>query len=269
MGAEKLIQLETGIDGVSLTHAYSIRNKFPTHFHTTGTLGVVESGESSFRYRGKREVLRPGDLFFVQPFEPHSCQPCQEGDYSYKVISFPTRTQWYCPHFVLEDEELKAMVDRFHALVEFTHESGEKYTLFNRILELMDACMIPAPPVEKTDHIELFEKARQYIVEHCMESLDLKAIAEIACLSEFHFSRRFYQLFGLSPYAYYLVCKMKRAEKLLRENRSITATAFDLDFFDQSHFSRMFKKYMGVNPGKYLRERSKLTSPFDDKLRRQ
>ena len=36
--------------------------------------------------------------------------------------------------------------------------------------------------------------------------------------------------------------------------KSVTSTAFDIGFFDQSHFTRLFKKHIGVTPGKYLRD---------------
>jgi AraC-like DNA-binding protein len=79
-------------------------------------------------------------------------------------------------------------------------------------------------------------------------------MAEIACLSEFHFNRLFHKQFGLSPYAYYLVCKLKISQNILMEQKSVTGTAFDIGFFDQSHFTRLFKKHVGVTPGKYLRD---------------
>jgi AraC family transcriptional regulator len=56
-------------------------------------------------------------------------------------------------------------------------------------------------------------RAKQFIEKNCHFDISLKKMSDIACLSEFHFNRYFHKYYGLSPYAYYLVCKMKKSQK--------------------------------------------------------
>jgi AraC-like DNA-binding protein len=47
---------------------------------------------------------------------------------------------------------------------------------------------------------------------------------------------------------------MKKAQHVLLKKESIADTSFEAGFFDQSHFTRLFKKHVGVTPGKYLKD---------------
>jgi AraC-like DNA-binding protein len=47
---------------------------------------------------------------------------------------------------------------------------------------------------------------------------------------------------------------MKKTQKTILKQRSVIETTYDIGFFDQSHFTKLFKKHIGVTPGKYLRD---------------
>ena len=63
--------------------------------------------------------------------------------------------------------------------------------------------------------------------------------------------RKFHQP---SPYQLLLRRKINAAaERLLLPGASVKATAADLRFSDAFHFSRVFKKQMGLSPSAYIR----------------
>ncbi|WP_269750806.1 helix-turn-helix domain-containing protein [Candidatus Burkholderia verschuerenii] len=45
---------------------------------------------------------------------------------------------------------------------------------------------------------------------------------------------------------------MELAKRMLAQGQSIVHTALGLGFYDQSHFSRTFKKFTGTTPGKLI-----------------
>ncbi|WP_042149305.1 helix-turn-helix transcriptional regulator [Pseudoalteromonas sp. '520P1 No. 412'] len=61
-------------------------------------------------------------------------------------------------------------------------------------------------------------------------------------LSRFHLIRSFKQTYGLSPHAYQLDKRIKKAKNLLKSGHSIIETSHLLGFADQSHLQRNFKK---------------------------
>jgi AraC-like DNA-binding protein len=55
----------------------------------------------------------------------------------------------------------------------------------------------------------------------------------------------------MPPHAYLVQIRLLRAKALLRRGRPIAHVASATGFADQSHFTRHFKRLMGVTPAKY------------------
>lgn len=91
------------------------------------------------------------------------------------------------------------------------------------------------------------------LLEECYaEPLGVEAMARAAHMSRFHFTRRFREATGRSPYRYLLDVRLERAAELLRRRRaSVTEAAFSVGFSDPSRFARMFRARFGVVPSAY------------------
>lgn len=100
-------------------------------------------------------------------------------------------------------------------------------------------------------------RIRDYMLAHIGESISLETLARVACMSRFHFARRFRQSTGCSPMAFLLHMRIQRARCLLEEGESkIADIAAELGFFDQSHFTRTFRRTIGMSPRAYARSSS-------------
>ncbi|MCP4688540.1 MAG: helix-turn-helix transcriptional regulator, partial [Desulfobacterales bacterium] len=55
------------------------------------------------------------------------------------------------------------------------------------------------------------------------------------------------------PHEYLTQVRIARAREMLKNGESIVSAAMDAGFVDQSHFTRIFKKFVGVTPGQYSR----------------
>jgi len=92
-----------------------------------------------------------------------------------------------------------------------------------------------------------------YIREHLQAPLTLRDLAAVAHLSPYHFARRFKASTGLPPHQYIIARRIERAKQLLRgqDDLSLAQVAARVGFWDQGHFTRHFKRLVGVTPKRF------------------
>ena len=56
----------------------------------------------------------------------------------------------------------------------------------------------------------------------------------------------------MPPHAFQLQIRLTRAKRLLLQGMPVSAVATETGFFDLSHFTRHFKRHVGVTPGSYV-----------------
>ena len=99
---------------------------------------------------------------------------------------------------------------------------------------------------------ERLQRVRDYVETHLDDDLSLTVLADIACLSPYHFSRSFKQSVGVGPQRYVIQRRLERAKRLLRQtHQPLALIAQEAGFADQSHLTQMFRREMGVTPGRF------------------
>lgn len=96
------------------------------------------------------------------------------------------------------------------------------------------------------------DELQKSILENPENIYLIEQMAHDACISPFHMIREFKKAFGLTPHQFQMQCKVRKAQKLLKERPAAEVT-FDAGFYDQSHMDRCFKKVVGLSPKEYKR----------------
>lgn len=100
--------------------------------------------------------------------------------------------------------------------------------------------------------IRAFREVCAYVDDHLGSRLSLGDLAAVAGVSRFHFARQFRLRTGETPMGYVLRRRVERARQLLLERGCrVCDVAALLGFADQSHFTRTFKRFVGVSPSRY------------------
>jgi len=95
-------------------------------------------------------------------------------------------------------------------------------------------------------------RAFWYMEQNLETKIDLKACANEAAVSKYHFSRVFKRYFGMPPIQFIKFLRVNRAKELLNRNDlNIGEIAFMVGFNDEDSFTRAFKKYTGITPSLY------------------
>ena len=101
----------------------------------------------------------------------------------------------------------------------------------------------------KKEILKRLLNGRNFIEENFKENINVKEIARLSCLSEFHFFRSFKEAFGVSPYNYLIKRRLMEARKQLQKNNSLIGEiAVKCGFADIHSFSKSYKKYFGYSP---------------------
>lgn len=100
--------------------------------------------------------------------------------------------------------------------------------------------------------LSLIHSTVDYIREHHHEKLTVEELADRAGLSPRQLHRKFREVFGLSVQEFLVKTRIQAAsDTLLNSDRPIAEIAVDFGFCDQSAFTQLFRKHMGMTPRRF------------------
>jgi AraC family transcriptional regulator len=94
-----------------------------------------------------------------------------------------------------------------------------------------------------------------YIEEHVGSSIRASHLAALVNLSNSHFNRAFKVSFRDTPVVYMMRQRMRVAkEMMLTTQQPLSQIALQCGLCDQAHFSRMFRRFVGLSPRLWRRQ---------------
>jgi len=91
-----------------------------------------------------------------------------------------------------------------------------------------------------------------YINDNIASEIKLSDLANLAGISQYHFSRLFKKSLGISPNKYVIKQRIERAKSLLKNSDLlVTEIALLCGFSSHSHFSKYFRQITGITPKEY------------------
>jgi len=257
-------------DAELMVEAYRLRGvmqAFPNHFHEHYVIGFIERGKRNLNCKGQDYVTAPGDLLLFNPGDNHACVGVDGQPLDYRCLNLEpdvmrraaleitgenvqplfTRSVVFHCDLVRDLRELHAMIlggekgvqkqERFYFLLE---------QLLREYAEAGSGAAVPERRAEVRAVCDFLE-------QHYGGPVTLDELGAVAGLSKYHLLRAFTRETGLTPYSYLETIRIDRAKALLREGETPAATAQATGFSDQSHFTNVFKRLIGLTPGQYRR----------------
>ena len=97
----------------------------------------------------------------------------------------------------------------------------------------------------------IIKKAKNMFHANLESVLKLEEISAELDLSKFQFIRLFKAHTGISPYQYFLNCKIELAKQILEENGDIYSAVTECGFVDLTHLNKHFKNVYGTTAFEY------------------
>lgn len=104
----------------------------------------------------------------------------------------------------------------------------------------------------QTHSSDRFADLAAWMQGHLRQDLSAEALAERACLSARHFTRRFKDAFGTTPAAFVEDLRLREAkERLTLPNQTVEVVADSVGFKSADAFRRAFERRYGLQPSSY------------------
>lgn len=250
------------------------RNPNPDiHIHDCCEVFYCLSGGKNFLIGGQLYDVHDNDIFVINQFEAHKItyDPSQNfhryvfqisPDFIHNCSTSKTDlSKCFYPHkhgfdhrVHLSDEQAEAMRNKLALLSEEGGYGDDviKRSVMIEILVELNRAILEREGVDSMSHTHnAVMLAIDYINKNFESQLTLDVVAKASYLSVNQLCRLFTEHCGTTVAKYITSKRITEAKKMLANGRSVTETAMLCGFGDYSGFIRVFKKNVGMTPGKY------------------
>lgn len=260
----------TGFRSLEFHHGTTVRHPYPRHWHDEYLICAVTGGAGYLDYPGASHFTPRGTLFVVAPGEVHANVACEEGC-SFRSVYVPVAVmrqvaeRWSAGSFpvfptvpITHAATIRSFLE-LHAVMDHLGASCmERGGLLLRFLSELIArhateAVAPLPAGRESAAVR---RAKEFLDEHYEDSVSLDDLARLTRLSPFYLHRSFCRQTGIPPHAYQMQVRIARAKMLLQQSLSLSEVALHAGFSDQSHFTRHFKRLVGVTPARYFNSKN-------------
>lgn len=266
------------------------------HAHDYAQIWYVTRGQCDHSVEDQSYLMTAGDTFLIPPMVEHqtvlaphsaaiSCEfsledlfqdpsdPAQTELQSYldrvSVMNFLQDSKTRQPRFRFRPESMPRLDQLMKQILDEFREEMPCYQDMLRVklqelLLLYIREFIISPDYNVTDatyerYRVLMRKAINYIDEHYTQSLSLEDVCRISTLSKTYFCYLFKLITRKTFVEYITERRIQGAMRLLEDTDcSIQTVSEQTGFHDAAHFSRTFKKSVGISPRAYRKMRNSL-----------
>ena len=231
-------------------------------------ISIIYSGTSEYLIGDRRQLIQPGDVIIYNAGVVHdelSSKDAQIGTYFFAVGNLDV--PHLRPNALIEDDvnpvfHIREGFESIQALCEGMLSHFENPSVWSRyivhfetqaLLEIIwRVIYADRKTQEQHPNYYLGRKIKEYIDAHYREPLSMKQISQALGMSESYLSHVFKDMIGCPPMQYALRKKIGEAQTLLiTTDYTITKIARMVGFDAQSHFNKLFSKYVGIPPGQF------------------
>lgn len=259
--------------GVELVYGHQVTHAFTRHTHRTVGFGLIEHGIRLYQCQGKSYQVEAGQVFIIPPNCEHVCGSVNDQPHTYCLLLvdseilqasglISSRAGCSFKQLVINNGEIYSGMCELRAKLGGAESDLTKksllLTVVGNIFEGYGQTMFSE--VESNPEVsKAIRKVQNYIETNYAACFSLEDIAQLAHISSYHLLRLFSRIVGIPPHIYQQQVRIRQAKQLLNQGCSILDTAMNTGFADQSHFSKVFKKMVGITPGEYRLRKSILT----------
>lgn len=243
-----------------------IKQKFPNHFHEYYVIGFIKNGRRHLSCKNKEYDIKNGDLILFNPHDNHTCEQIDGRALDYrclnikpdamKQIVFEITGKNYMPYFtepVIFNNDIVTSLQELYFMIMQGEKDFKKEEIFLFIIEQLITEY--AKPISAAVIQEINTEIKtvcDFLEKNYMKNITLNDPSNLTGISKYNLVRSFTKQKGISPYSYLESIRIDKSRKFLENGISPIEVALNTGFTDQSHFSKFFKKFIGLTPKQYM-----------------
>lgn len=268
---EQINHIRSGLPGVRLIDAEYRHFAFPRHFHLEYHVGLLLSGQQRYVYRGERCLVGAGDALMMEPEHIHDGASLEEGyrirvlaldplwlDQASRSLSDGRQGAPLLTTSSLRNPLLQRQLINVHAaLLGGDSQLAQETALWQALACLLSqgSTLRVAGPTGGFDRVT-WARLREWMESRLEQPPSLEELAAFCGLSPWQALRRFSRHCGLPPHQWLTQLRLERALPLVLQGQPLSEIALRLGFYDQAHFSRLFRRTYGIPPSRLRGELS-------------
>jgi len=232
--------------------------EYKKHSHKEYALGVTLRGIQQYNLDGSLQSSYQNGVMLFNPEQPHDGKAHDKAGIDYVMLYIE-------PTLFLDILEKKDIV-RFSSPIVYNYRLEQRIlNLSNAILRGKDEAFCSELLLSLADSFTqtnlcishnkdtiLIRKAKDIICCNLENVLRLDNICKELDMSKFRFIRLFKANTGISPYQYFLNCKVELAKQLIEKNKDVYSAVVECGFVDLTHLNRHFKSIYGITAFEYM-----------------
>ncbi|WP_438351904.1 AraC family ligand binding domain-containing protein [Paenibacillus sp. FA6] len=244
--------------GITALSASITDFKYKKHSHQEYAIGVTLRGIQHYNLNGSLQLSYQNGVMLFNPEQAHDGMAHDEEGLDYVML-------YIDPQLLLEVIEKKDIV-RFSTPIVYDYRIEQRILrLSNAIFSEKDEAYCSELLLSLTDSLiqtnlstddkkdnALIRKAKEMLHTNLENVLKLDEISKELHLSKFQFIRLFNAHTGITPYQYFLNCKIERAKQLIEKNGDIYSAVAECGFVDLTHLNKHFKSVYGTTAFEYM-----------------
>ncbi|PEJ26704.1 AraC family transcriptional regulator [Peribacillus butanolivorans] len=244
--------------GITALSASMTDFTYKKHSHKEYAIGVTLRGIQHYNLDGSLQLSYQNGVMLFNPEQAHDGRAHDETGLDYVMLYIE-------PQLLLEVIEKKDIVRFSNPIVYDNRLEQRILNLSNAILSGKDEALCSELLLSLTDSLiqtnlstdykkdnVLIRKAKDMFHTNLENVLKLDEICKELNLSKFKFIRSFKAHTGISPYQYFLNCKIERAKQLIEKKRDIYSAVAECGFVDLTHLNKHFKSVYGTTAFEYM-----------------
>lgn len=239
-------------------HARFVDYAYPPHVHDTWTVFIVDDGWIRYDLETRHRGAGGERITILPPHVVHDGRAASGGGFRKRVLYLATDvlderlTGRAVDQPDIHEPTLRRAVHALHRALGQPDDALEAEARLAIVGDRLRAHLGDHPAdVEDRPPTRLAHDLRGLLDERLFETTTLAQAGWALGASPAHLVRCFTHTFGIAPHQYVVARRIDAARKRLLGGEPIAMVAAGVGFYDQAHFTRQFKRHVGIPPGRY------------------